>query len=170
MKVEKAPKGTGSLLTINTAAVWTEFARDQAPERSKAVTKADAAKGDQSTAARGEPADENTEVKVEIGGDSTLEVRFRASDDETSAGSATPAGAVASEKETPRASDEGKDAKKAQAPARIAAKDLRKGLFVEVDYRERKGVNRASRLVVIKPIGGPNTSDSEPGAEETPAK
>ena len=140
------------------------------PRVGRKVSKSDADKGDQSTAARGEPADENTLVKVRVDAGTTMEVRFRASDDETTAGSATPAGAVDSEKERPRASDEGKDAKKTQAPARIGRKDLRKGLFVEVDYREFKDVNRVSRLVVIKPIGGPNTPDSQPGAEEKPAK
>lgn len=173
VKVEEAAKGKEAkgarTVSINTDAVWREFARDQAPEKGRKVTKGDAAKGENSTSAKGQPESEDSLVKVLIFPDTKLEVRFRASDDETSAGSATPEGAIASEKEEPPPSDSGK-AGKEQAPAKVAAKDIRKGLFIEVDYREKGEANHASRLVVIKPIGGPNTFDSEPGAEKKPAK
>ena len=152
----KAPARTRRL-TINTAAVWRDYARDQAPETRAHHNKADAAKGAESVATEGEPRSEDSLEVVEIGPGSSLEIRFRASDDETSAGASTPDGAVAEEKEA--------TAKTNPKPSRAQPSELRKGLFVEADYRHGAAGNLATRVVIIKPIGGPNTPDSDPGAK-----
>jgi hypothetical protein len=142
-------------LTINTAAVWRDWARDQATDRPTDSPKKAAEKGANSIATKGEPEDPDTLVTIDIGPSTKVETRFRASSDETSKGARTSAEAREgrqdpAEKTKPRSRDSG------MAP-RFAADDLKPGLFIEVDFRRASGQNVASTLAVIRPVGGPET-------------
>lgn len=81
-------------VTINTAAVWRDYARDTVAERATSPDQA-AAKGQQVVATRGQPRDQETLVTVEIKPDSKRELRYRAALDEASLGAATATAAEA---------------------------------------------------------------------------
>ena len=132
-------------LSINTNAVWRDWARDQAQVNDRGPARKDAAKGDNSVATKGEPADANSLVLVDIGPDTKIETRFRAPDDETSKGEKTPAAATSK--------DEPKGGVRAKGSAvRFRAEDLKPGLFVEVEFRHITAQNPASVVTVIRPV------------------
>jgi hypothetical protein len=134
-------------LTINTAAVWRDWARDQATRSGAGSTGRAAAEGNKSIATRGEPATKDTMVAVDVGPEALVEGRFRTLDDETSKGGRTPAEARAEEK------DPAARRRFAAKPAAISAAELKPGLFVEVDFhRAAKSENRASSVAVIRPV------------------
>ncbi len=137
-------------LTINTDAVWRDWARDQSQVKDPGSPKKDATKGQNSVATAGEPADANSVVVVDIRPDTRVETRFRAPDDETGKGSTTPETA-------------GTDKKGAKPDnvVRFRADDLKPGLFVEVDYRHVSAGNPASSVAVIRPIGGPDSGSAD---------
>ncbi|HWE37130.1 MAG TPA: hypothetical protein VG406_11235 [Isosphaeraceae bacterium] len=141
-------------LTINTAVVWRDWVRDQAPtpsgEKTKGTRPAD------SVATRGQPASPDSLVIVELASDVPVECLFRASDDEAS-DSKTREKALA--KEHGNAKDQPAKGTKAKAS------DLKKGLFVAVDFRADGDHKQARRVVIVKPAGGPNTPDSAGGTE-----
>lgn len=139
-------------LTINTNAVWRDWARDQAQMQDRGSARKDAAKGDNSVAAKGEPVDANSLVVVDVGPETRIETRFRSPDDETSKGSRTPE-AVGGDGE--KSDGRRKPAAKA---VRFRVSDLKPGLFVEVDFRHVTAQNPASTVAVIRPIGGPDAS------------
>src|SRR5207249_4948891 len=84
-------------VTINTAAVWDDYVRDQATPPAKAEAPPDAAKGANSVATKGEPQSESTLVRVEVGPRTRIEVRYRSSTDATSLGGPTPKAAAKAE-------------------------------------------------------------------------
>lgn len=139
-------------LTINTNAVWRDWARDQAQMQDRGSARKDAAKGDNSVATKGEPVDANSLVVVDIGPETRIETRFRSPDDETTKGARTP-DAVGGED---RKSDGRR--KPAADAVHFRASDLKAGLFVEVDFRHVTAQNPASSVTVIRPIGGPDAS------------
>ncbi|MDR3637565.1 MAG: hypothetical protein P4L84_27415 [Isosphaeraceae bacterium] len=146
--VEKDKKQSGKrILTINTAAVWRDWVRDQATQSPRQSARKDAIEGTQSVAAKGEPQDQNLLVKVEVTDDSRIETRFRVLDDETSKGAQSAA-----------ASNGRDDPRHAAKPTQFRASDLRSGLFIEVDFRRKDNCNVASAVAVIRPIPPSATS------------
>jgi hypothetical protein len=140
-------------LSINTNAVWTDWARDQSQPRDDGPPKKDAAKGANSVATKGQPVDENSLVVIAVGPETKIETRFRSPTDETTKGVKTP------EKV---ASDDGTTAKKAPAakPVQFRAEDLLPGLYVEVEFRHSgaPNANRAATVTVVRPITVLDTS------------
>jgi hypothetical protein len=139
VKVERAEGKR--VLTVNTAAVWRDWVRDQAAESPRQSTGKDAREGNESVATKGEPRDSNALVKIEVADDSRIETRFRAADDET--GKGKKASEVAG-------SDDGR--RSTGKPTEFRSTDLKSGLFVEADYRRKDGCNVASALAVIRPL------------------
>jgi len=164
-KGRQAPRSVR--LTINTAAVWRDWARDQATEDvTKSATK-DAEEGQNSIATKGQPATPDTTVVVDVGPDTRVETRFRSANDETSKGAATPEEA---RKEDDPTSDADKSetrtkAKSAEKGPSFGVGDLKPGLFVEVEFGHVTAQNPASVVTVIRPIGGPDTSAKEAAPE-----
>jgi hypothetical protein len=140
-------------LTININAVWRDWARDQARLYDSGPPSKDAAKGNNSVATKGEPADRNNLVVIDIGPETRVETRFRAPDDETTKGSRTPESvrSGAPKDETSRQSAK---------PVQFRLEDLKPGLFVEVDFRHLSGQNPATTVTVIRPIGQMKTPSS----------
>jgi len=145
-------------LTINTAAVWRDWARDQATANAAESPKKAAARGADSVATRGEPVSKDTVVVVHLNPDSKVETRFRTLQDETGKGAKSPEAArrqdAAEAHGEAAGSSAGSSTSKNQAakPVRFQASDLRPGLFVEVDFRAIKAGNLASTVAVIRPI------------------
>jgi len=171
------PKGQAPThrLTINTAAVWRDWVRDQVGLDANASPREIAKRGANSVATKGEPQSPGTLVVVDVGPNTKIESLFRESTDETSKGATTPAGARAASEDP--AAEKGKDDtstgrdKKAE-PSRITrfqADDLQPGLFVEVDFLRQDAHDVASTLAVIRPIGGSDTRD-QPSNDEGKAK
>jgi len=165
-------------LTINTAAVWRDWVRDQASTNNPTdSTREQANRGANSIATKGEPQSGDTLIVVDVGPETKLETRFRASTDETSKGAKTPAEALAANEDPAEAKGKGKAKGKRKGGetsndskiTRFQADDLQPGLFVEVDYEHQDGRNLARTIAVIRPVGGPDdapagssTSTSEP--------
>ena len=151
-------------LTINTAAVWRDWARDQATEDVTKSAKKDAEEGKNSIATLGQPVSADTTVLVDVGPDTRVETRFRSPTDETSKGATTPEGA---REEDDTTSDAAKSkarvgkTKSAEKGPRFGVGDLKPGLFVEAEFRHVAAQNPASVVTVIRPIGGPDTSAKE---------
>jgi len=148
-------------LTINTAAVWRDWVRDQAGSNNPAdSTREQAKRGANSIATKGEPQSGDTLVVVDVGPSTKLETRFRASTDETSKGSKTPSEALAANEDPAEAKGKGKAKRDEKADnsklTRFQADDLQPGLFVEVDYEHQDGRNLAKVVTVIRPVGGPD--------------
>jgi len=182
VKAESIPKGAKSRsgdverekgsapthrVTVNTAAVWRDWVRDQAGVNADASPREQAKRGANSIATRGEPQSGDSLVVIDVGPNTKLRTLFRASTDETSRGARTPAAAVEAS-EDPAAkkgkgdSSQGED--KRSSITRFEADDLQTGLFVEVDYAHNDARNLASSLAVIRPVGGP---DDVPAAKPT---
>jgi hypothetical protein len=163
-------------LTINTAAVWRDWVRDQAGVDADASPREAAKSGANSVATKGEPQSEDTLIVVDIGPQTKIETRFRESTDETGKGAKTPEEALASSKEDPVAEkakgDTPKRREKRAERSKIAqyeADDLQTGLFVEVDYRHQDARNVAAVVAVLRPVGGPD-SPGEPVKGEGKAR
>ncbi|MDB5351570.1 MAG: hypothetical protein JWN86_2817 [Planctomycetota bacterium] len=138
-------------LTINTAAVWRDYARDQATVSGKT----DAKKGENSVATQGQPLAPESTIIAEVGPDSRVILRYRASTDETNEGSRTVQGAEKKDG-SPESSEVKRRPRDEKAP-KIGVTDLKPGLFVFVNARKGK----ASEIIVLKPVGGPQTPASE---------
>jgi len=145
-------------LTINTDAVWRDWARDQVSPDSDRSTRAAAERGANSVATKGEPETKDSLVVILLEPGGAVETRFRTLLDESTKGAKTPTAARAeaageSAKPDSRTSDRSKGSKtQAAKPIQFHASDLRPGLFVEVDYRSSKGGNQAKTVTVIRPI------------------
>lgn len=150
-------------LTINTAAVWRDWARDQATEDVTKSAKKDADEGKNSIATLGQPVSPDTTVLVDVGPDTRVETRFRSPTDETSKGAATPDEARKEDEPTTDAdkSETRAKAKSAEKGPSFGMGDLKPGLFVEVEFSHVTAQNPASVVTVIRPIGGPDTSAKE---------
>jgi len=151
-------------LTINTAAVWRDWARDQATEDVTKSAKTDAEEGANSIATKGQPVSADTTVLVDVGPDTRVETRYRSPDDETSKGATTPEAAREEDDSTSAPAKSKSGAGKAKSTEKgpsFGVGDLKPGLFVEVDYRHVAAQNPASVVTVIRPLGGPHTSAKE---------
>ena len=151
-------RGASRRLTINTAAVWRDWVRDQAADDPATSPGKAAEKGANSVAAKGEPQDPDTLVVVDIGPDTKVETRYRASTDETSKGARTPAEARAGAADPAEKTAPPSGRSKAESKVlRFSADDLKPGLFIEADFRRATAQNLASTVAVIRPVGGPDT-------------
>lgn len=142
-------------LTINTDAVWRDWARDQVTVNATQSPKQAAEKGAKSVATEGEPETKNSLVVIALTPASKVETRFRTLTDETTKGARTASEARSDEP----AHSQSKNAKSPH----FAAADLRPGLFVEVDFRRQHGADQASTVTVIRPV-------SERGRSTDPGK
>jgi hypothetical protein len=159
-KGEARPAPVVLRLSINTNAVWRYWARDQAQARDEGSPKKDAAKGANSVATRGQPADENSLVVVEVVSGTKVETRFRSPTDETSKGATSPEKVKSDESTSSKVKPTGK-------AVQFRAEDLLPGLFVEADFRQAgpQDRNTASTVTVIRPISVLNSS---PTAQPAP--
>lgn len=164
-------------LTVNTAAVWRDWVRDQAGVSAGASPREQAKRGANSVATKGEPQSGDTLVVIDIGPNTKIETRFRASTDETSKGAKTPAEALAANEDPATEKGKGKgDSSRREAEAkrsratRFEADDLQPGLFVEIDYAHKDGRNLASAVTVIRPVGGADNAPAEPAKDEGKGK
>ncbi len=152
-------------LTINTAAVWRDWVRDQAGTEPKSP-RAAAARGEKSIATAGEPRSADTLTTVVMAFDTRIETRYRSSTDEVSEGARTPDGAAKAEaRADPADTSTGRVDRSAAKPVKFAAEDLKPGLWVEVHYKDAKSREKATLVRVMRPVGGPATS----AADEKPA-
>jgi hypothetical protein len=164
---EERAKGLRTVrLTINTAAVWRDWVRDQA-ETKPGSPKAEAARGERSVATAGEPRSAETLTTVVVAPTTLIETRFRSSTDEVSEGARTPGNAARVEAHNDPAdtSAVARD-RSAGRPARYTAADLRPGLWIEVHYKDTGSREKATLVRVMRPIGGPDT----PAADEKRAE
>jgi len=151
-------------LTINTAAVWRDWARDQATEDVTKSAKKDAEEGQNSVATKGQPITADSAVMVDVGPNTRVETRFRSPTDETSKGAATPDEAREEDDSTSSAAKSRSRADKSKSREKgpsFGVGDLKPGLFVEAEYRHLTAQNPASVVTVIRPLGGPDTSAKE---------
>ena len=147
-------------LSVNTNAVWRDWARDQAQARDEGTPKQDAAKGDNSVATKGQPADENSLVVIDVLASTRVETRFRSPTDETSKGVTAPEKVKSDEGTSPAVTS-------AKKPVQFRAEDLLSGLFVEAEFRPSgpQDKSTASTVTVIRPI---KVLDSTPAAKSAP--
>jgi hypothetical protein len=158
-------------LSINTDVVWRDFVRDQATDPAKAArtgtTKA-AIKGRQSVATEGHPQGGQMVVTVNLDPQTEITMRYRSATDAIGEGSATPEGAGKAETASDNASgrkgagatDSDRESKRQTLKARkLDPKELKPGLWVEVEYRQdAKQKQVARRVTIMRPVGGPDTS------------
>jgi len=154
-KETNADKARLVRLTINTDAVWRDWARDQVSANATQSPKKAAEKGAKSVATKGEPQTENSLVVIALTPASKVETRFRTLTDETTKGAKTARDARGDVPGRPKSKDSGSP--------HFAAADLRPGLFVEVDFHRRDGSQQASTVTVIRPV-------SEQGVPTEPGK
>jgi hypothetical protein len=138
-------------ITVNTAAVWSDYVRDQASTKPRESAK----DGANSVAAKGQPVSPSTVVVGEVGARANLSMRFRSSTDETNKGSRTVEGAE--KKDGTPASEDVKRRIRDQKAPKVTIGDLKVGQFVELESKD----GMVTRLIVLKPIGGPETPASE---------
>jgi hypothetical protein len=158
-KAEPIAQG-GMRLTINTAAVWRDWARDQAPADPNLPPRKAAERGANSIATKGEPQTKDTLVVINLRPETKLETRFRSMNDETTKGASTPAAAqegAAGSKDASRGSRT-----QTAKPTQYKTSDLKPGLFIEADFRRAGGDNLVSTVTVIRPV-------SESASTEKPA-
>ena len=142
-------------LTINTNAVWRDWARDQARIGDNRSAKQDSKEGANSVATAGEPIDRNNLVVIDIGPDTGIETRFRSPDDETGKGSKSLQTASSHASNGSEASKGG--ARASAKPVHFRVDDLKPGLFVEVDFQHLAAQNPARTVTVVRPVGGGDT-------------
>jgi hypothetical protein len=158
-------------LSINTDVVWRDFVRDQATDPAKAArtgTGKAAAKGRESVATEGHPQDGEMVVTLDLDDQTEITMRYRSATDAIGQGSATPEGAgkaeTASDNASGRkgvgatASDRRESRRQTLKARKLDPKELKPGLWVEVEYRQDGKENKARRVTVMRPVGGPDTS------------
>ncbi len=176
VKVEPPGQERFCRLTINTDVVWRDFVRDQAMGESKAAktgTAKAAAKGRESVATEGHPRAKQLLVGVTVDPRTEITLRYRSSTDAVSEGAPTPeAVAQAAERnaERPAARPSGNAARRqALKPRSLKPSELKPGLWIEVEYLHSAAdkPDRARRIRVMRPVGGPDTSPDK--EKPTPA-
>jgi hypothetical protein len=169
-------------LTLNTDVVWRDFVRDQATDPAKAArtgTGKAARKGRESVATEGHPRGDQMKVTVLLDPETEITMRYRSSTDAFGEGSPTPEGAsraeAAADNEGGRdgSAASGRTAAKSRRQAlkarSLAARELKPGLWVEVEFRRSDNQNKARRVMVMRPVGGPDTSPDKEKGSSTPA-
>jgi hypothetical protein len=165
-------------VTINTDVVWRDFVRDQAVDPAKAArtgTAKAAAKGKKSVATEGHPRGQQMLVTVNLDPETEITMRYRSSTDAISEGAPTAEGASKAEDAT----DNSSKTKTAGTPARPGSRrqplkprvlepmELKPGLWIEVEFRRSDKGNRARRVMVMRPVGGPDTSPEKEKASSS---
>jgi hypothetical protein len=140
-------------ITLNTAAVWRDYARDTATEGGTSASQA-AEKGDQSVATKGQPEDRNTALEVDLPAATRAELRYRSQMDETSLGAPTADEARELARRDPQAGDRPKSGGE---PDRRRGKPfeldgLRNGLWIKLYYQRDGARNVGTRLIVLEPV------------------
>jgi hypothetical protein len=182
-KIEPAGEGKDARrawrLTVNTDVVWRDFERDQAVSPKKAaetgIAKA-AAKGSDSVATKGHPQDKEFLVTVEIDPQTEITMRYRSATDADGEGSATPegagkaetAGVGSSEKEPSAKSDREESRRESLKPRKLEPKELKAGLWVDIEFRHKDNKDQARRVTVMRPVGGPDTSPDKEKPSASP--
>jgi hypothetical protein len=165
------------IVTINTDVVWRDFVRDQATDPARAArtgTGKAARKGREAVATEGHPKGEQMMVTVLLDPETEITMRYRSSTDAIGEGSPTPEGAsraeAAADNEGGRTSPKPK--RLVMQARSLAARELKPGLWVEVEFRRDDNRNKARHLMVMRPVGGPDTSpDKEKGTStSTPGR
>lgn len=164
MKVERfkdaSAKGGGAdaqrvTVTVGTDVVWRDFVRDQAvaPEKAaKESTTRAASKGRKSVAGEGQPVDPALVATAELDARTKLALRYREATDEATEGANTPADAAKTEAEADPDATKAKPSKKAAVkPRTITAKDLKPGLWVEIELQPGDP-KHARTLTVMQPV------------------
>jgi len=140
-----------STITVGTDVVWRDFVRDQAvapKNAAKESTTRAASKGRKSVAGEGQPVDPALVATAEVDARTKLAIRYREATDEATEGSNTPAGAAKAEADA----DKAKPSKKAASkPRTITAKDLKPGLWVEIELLPGDS-KHARTLTVMQPV------------------
>ncbi len=155
-------------LTINTAAVWRDYVRDQASTAPK-PPRAAAALGNKSIATDGEPISADTTVVVVVTPETKIETRYRSPTDEISEGARKPEDAARVEARTDAQTEATPRVEHSTAkPTKFTADDLKPGLFVEVHYKEAKAREKATLLRVLRPVGGPQTPAGDEKSAASP--
>ena len=107
-------------------------------------------------------------VTVDLDSQTDITMRYRSATDSIGQGSATPEGAgkaeTASDNASGRkgvgatASDRRESRRQTLKARKLDPKELKPGLWVEVEYRQDGKQNKARRVTVMRPVGGPDTS------------
>jgi len=168
-------------LTLNPDVVWRDFVRDQATDPARAARtgpRKAAEKGKESVATEGHPKDDQLMVTVLVDPETEISMRYRSSTDAIGAGSPTPEGASKAEADndneggrTASADSRRSDSESKRQPPKarsLEAGELKPGLWVEVDFRHGDKLNRARRVMVMRPVGGPDTSPDKEKGTSTP--
>ena len=168
-------------LTLNSDVVWRDFVRDQAADPARVArtgTAKAAAKGRESVATEGHPKDDQLMVTVLVDTETEISMRYRSSTDAIGEGSATPEGAsraeAAGDNESGRKGSD--DADRSDSKSRrqalkarsLEARELKPGLWVEIDFRHGDKQNKARRVMVMRPVGGPDTPPDKEKGTSTP--
>ncbi len=161
-------------VTINSAIVWRDFARDTATEDGQKPAEA-AKAGDQSVATKGQPEDQNTIATIEVPTGIPLELRYRSQMDGRSKGAASAEKArdlvrrdpVADQAKTkssadPAPSDDGGPGKS------LTADDLKQGLWVSIECRKGDESHVARHVIVLEPISDVSTTASPRDEPKSP--
>jgi len=149
-------------LTIKTDAVWRDYVRDTTNAEPGASNKKAAEKGQESIATKGQPEGKGDTVVIDVVADTKLESRYRASDDATSTGAETPAGA---RKQEQGPKDDSRAVGSEKKAPKVECSDLKPGLFVAVEYCQKGDQKPAACVAVLRPVQGINE-----GARSRPAK
>jgi hypothetical protein len=169
-KVEPCKEGEGKSkhawkLTLNTDVVWRDFVRDQAKmPRKGSETKVarEAEKGKESVAAVGHPNAKSLLVSVALDQETDISLRYRSATDAVSEGAATPEAAARAETARDAANDRDALKKEHASKARkLQPGELKPGLWVEVEFEREGPQHEACRVMVMRPVGGPDTSPAE---------
>jgi hypothetical protein len=168
-------------LTLNIDVVWRDFVRDQATDPARAArtgTGKAARKGRESIATEGHPKGEQMMVTVLVDPEAEITMRYRSSTDAFGEGSATPEGAsraeAAADNEAGREASADPDRtatrsrRQAMKARALAARELKPGLWVDVEFRRDDKQNKARRVIVMRPVGGPDTSPDKEKGTSTP--
>ena len=167
-------------LTINTDVGWRDFVRDQAASPKKAAktgTAKAAAKGRKSVATEGHPQENQLLVTIDVDPQPEITMRYRSSTDAIGEGSATPEGAGKAETASDKSSDRDTSAKsdrpglrrQALKARKLDLKELKPGLWVDVEIRHQDKENQARRVIVMRPVGGPDTSPDKEQPTASPS-
>jgi len=162
--IKAEPIAAGGLrLTINTAAVWRDWARDQAVVDPNVSPRKAAERGANSIATKGEPQTKDDLVVIKLSPETKLDTRFRMMNDETTKGASTPAAAV---KDAAGPKDESRGSRThAAKPPQFKTSDLKPGLFIEADFRRAGGDNLVKSVTVIRPVSESASTTDKPAGK-----
>jgi hypothetical protein len=151
------PAPERQVVTVKTDAVWRDFVRDQAvaPEKAAKISSTRAAsKGRKSVANEGQPVGPNQVATATLDEKTKLALRYRSSTDEATKGAKTPGDAAKAEEAVDARAGAARDATPARTaakPKEITAKDLKPGLWVEIELKPGDA-KHAQTLTVFQPV------------------